>query len=191
MSEGDDWLWGLPSEDHTGLPTSMAVPPLEDEHWVLFGLEATPCLASALLSCLSALVSAGQVQQWPSPVFWVSAQPRYGNPGSSSVRGLGRAPGRPGVAARSAVFRRGIQNQAEPTEAAATTIQVVWQGLRTVIPTVRGSGLLFKGFIVMLWGNACHWGKCGTSIKKNCPEIVPLIFWALPSSVFSDAYVCA
>lgn len=50
-------------------------------------------------------ISAGQVQQWPSPVFWVSAQPRYRNPGSSSVRSLGRAPGRPGgVAARQCRF---------------------------------------------------------------------------------------
>ena len=124
-------------------------------------------------------ISAGRVQQWPSPVFWVSVQPWHRNPGCSSVHSLGRASGRPGGAA--ARQRRFSERNSEPgrtQRAAATAIQVVWQwdSTRWLLPWKAAVRSVKIFIVIFVQGNTSHWGKCGVSVKKHCPEILPLVF---------------
>ena len=124
-------------------------------------------------------ISAGQVQQWPSPVFWVSVQPRYRNPSSSSVRSLGWASGSPGgAAARQCRFSERNSEPGRTWRAAATRVQVVrqWDSTRRFLPWKAVVCSLKIFIVIFVQGNASHWGKCGISVKKNCPEILPLIF---------------
>lgn len=147
--KGMSWLWGLPSEDHTGLPCQVrrAASLRANIECCLDWKPRRAWQAPFFHVCLL-WISAGQVQQWPSPkFFWVSAQPRYRAPGSSSVVAWAGHPGRPGEWQPPVPFF-GEEFRTRPNlESCCNNSTGSLTGrLRTVIPTVRGSGLLFKDF---------------------------------------------